>query len=290
MAKIFISYHRPSRDAVQELVQDLRDDGHQPWVDEQLWAGDKWWDNICSEIRDCEIFVAALTPDFVESQECQKELNYAQDLKKTLLPVQLSDQILPRSLPPVFRDFGERHWLDYRRRDKEAYKELQRNLKNLAKSPPLPNPLPGAPAAPPKRIIFDKIFGLYFLWPTVVFFISLILVSVCVLSVFYFESEPHVNHGAAIFSFLLSVIFALFTVINFRRSKKIRVFFDFFRATVRPTVRRTVSTVFGAFLIVVSLVTLLLLLWYKFDTTLTVFIVVSLGSLFLWFLFWKKFE
>jgi hypothetical protein len=66
MAKIFISYDRASKDVVEQLVQDLADDDHEIWFDQQLTGGQKWW-NILSEIRHCEIFVAVLTPGFVES-------------------------------------------------------------------------------------------------------------------------------------------------------------------------------------------------------------------------------
>jgi TIR domain len=77
MAKIFISYDRASKDIVEQVVEDLTDDDHAIWFDQHLTGGQNWWDNILSEIRQCEIFVAALTPASLESRACQRELKYA---------------------------------------------------------------------------------------------------------------------------------------------------------------------------------------------------------------------
>jgi thiol-disulfide isomerase/thioredoxin len=95
MAKIFISYSRASKDVIEEMIQDLTDDGQETWFDQHLTGGQRWWDNILSEIRECEVFVAALTPDFLESKACQREMKYAKDLLRTLLPIRLSDKVLP---------------------------------------------------------------------------------------------------------------------------------------------------------------------------------------------------
>jgi len=145
MAKIFISYDRASKVVVEQLVQDLMDDDHEIWFDQGLTVGQNWWDNILSQIRQCEIFVAALTPAFLESKPCQRELKYATDLQRNLLPVRLSDKVLPASLPP---HWSELQWVDYSRPDKTALQTLQRTLRSLSKAPPLPDPLPHPPPVP----------------------------------------------------------------------------------------------------------------------------------------------
>jgi TIR domain len=145
MAKIFISYDRASKDIVEQLVEDLADDEHEIWFDQHLTGGQKWWDNILSEIRQCEILVAALTPAFLQSRACQRELNYAKDLRRIRLPVRLSEKVSPNSLPP---DLSQLQWVDYSLRTVEAFRSLQRTLRHLPKAPPLPDPLPDAPPAP----------------------------------------------------------------------------------------------------------------------------------------------
>jgi hypothetical protein len=145
MAKIFISYDRASKDIVEQLIQDLTDDGHEIWFDQHLRGGQKWWDNILSEIRHCEVFVAALTLASLESKACQRELNYARDLQRIMLPVRLSDKVLPGSLPP---NLSELQWVDYSDRNIGALKSLQRTLRRLPNVPPLPEPLPEPPPVP----------------------------------------------------------------------------------------------------------------------------------------------
>lgn len=147
MAKIFISYSRDSKDIVEELVKDLNDDGHEPWFDQRLegFGGRKWWGTILSEIRTCDIFVAALTPDSLESLACQRELNYADLLQKPLCPVRLDDGVRPEVLP---HRLAELQWVDYCHRDKLAFKNLRRTIRGLPNAPALPDPLPDPPAVP----------------------------------------------------------------------------------------------------------------------------------------------
>jgi len=145
MAKIFISYSRGSQDIVEELVQDLHDDGHEAWFDQRLTGGQQWWDKILSEIRTCDIFVAALTPDSLESLACQRELTYADLLQKSLCPVRLDDKVRPEALA---HRLAELKWVDYCHRDKLAFKNLQRTIRGLPKAPPLPDSLPDPPAVP----------------------------------------------------------------------------------------------------------------------------------------------
>ena len=145
MAKIFVSYDRSSKDAVEELVQYLRDDDHDVWFDQNLTGGQKWWNDILSAIRECEIFIAALTTDFLESRPCKCETTYAYDLQKRILPVRLAGTVSTNSLPP---NLGELQWVDYSRRDISAFQKLQRTLRHFRPAPPLPDPLPKPPAIP----------------------------------------------------------------------------------------------------------------------------------------------
>lgn len=145
MAKIFISYDRASKHVIQQLVQDLTDDDADFWFDQHLTGGQHWWNDILSKIRECEIFVAALTPEFLESKACQRETNYAKDLQRRLLPVRLSDSVSPDALPSYL---SELVWEDYSVQSVKAFRSLQRTLKHLPNAPPLPDPLPDPPPVP----------------------------------------------------------------------------------------------------------------------------------------------
>lgn len=108
--KIFISYSHDGKGRLNALVKDLHDDGHEAWSAPRLNGGQDWWNNILCEIGRCDIFLAALTHDFLYSEACQKELNYALLLQKSLLPVQLSETVLPNALPRGLAALRKRQW------------------------------------------------------------------------------------------------------------------------------------------------------------------------------------
>jgi hypothetical protein len=88
---VFVSYSRTNLDVVTQLIQDLQAVGVQTWHDQTLTGGQRWWDNILSNIRDCDIFIFALSPESWASEACRSELAYVQQLSKTILPVLVAD-------------------------------------------------------------------------------------------------------------------------------------------------------------------------------------------------------
>jgi len=150
MAIVFISYDRAHQDVVKKLVQDLRDDEHETWFDQKLEGGQLWWDTVLSEIRKSEIFVTALTPESLESQACQRELKYALDLKRPVLPIRLCAAVRPEFLSSYIHELQV---VDYFEQDVQTLKSLQRAIKKLSKAPPLPDPLPEPPAIPVSYVV-----------------------------------------------------------------------------------------------------------------------------------------
>src|SRR5262249_28644907 len=134
----------------QEVGQDLRDDEHETWFDQKLEGGQPWWDTVLSEIRKSEIFVTALTPESLESQACQRELKYALDLKRPVLPIRLSAAVRPEFLSSYIHELQV---VDYFEQDVQTLKSLQRAIKKLSKAPPLPDPLPEPPAIPVSYVV-----------------------------------------------------------------------------------------------------------------------------------------
>src|SRR5262249_32116372 len=132
MAIVFISYDRAHQDVVKKLVQDLRDDEHETWFDQKLEGGQPWWDTVLSEIRKSEIFVTALTPESLESQACQRELRYALDLKRPVLPIRLSAAVRPEFLPSHIHELQV---VDYFEQDVQTLKSLQRAAPPFARPP-----------------------------------------------------------------------------------------------------------------------------------------------------------
>src|SRR5258708_7726219 len=97
--KIFISYRSLDRTLVDTLSHDLDRLGHNVWFDKELTGGQEWWDTICAAIRDCDVFVIALTPGWLDSFPSWLEFEYATACKRIVLPIKLST-VEMNQLPP----------------------------------------------------------------------------------------------------------------------------------------------------------------------------------------------
>jgi len=145
MRKVFVSYSRNNLDVVSQLVEDLQAVGMTTWHDQTLTGGQRWWDNILANIRDCEVFIFALSPESWESEACRSELAYVCGLGKPILPVLVADGI---NLNLLSAPINEIQVADYRSRDKGAAFALMKALNATPACAPLPDPLPAAPAVP----------------------------------------------------------------------------------------------------------------------------------------------
>jgi hypothetical protein len=144
--QIFISYSSKNRDLVKTLAADLKAMGHSVWFDGELSGGQLWWDNILGQIRTCDLFLAALTTQFMASEPCKLERDYAHALDKSILPLLLADGVRVNLLPP---ELSLLHFVDYRvPNDKMAAIALSRALDSLPTPKPLPYILPQPPAPP----------------------------------------------------------------------------------------------------------------------------------------------
>lgn len=145
MKKVFVSYSRNNLDVVTQLVEDLQAVGMTAWHDQTLTGGQRWWDNILANIRDCEIYIFALSPESWESEACRSELAYVCGLGKPILPVLVADGI---NLNLLSAPLHEIQVTDYRARDKGAAFALLKALNSTPPCPALPEPLPPPPAVP----------------------------------------------------------------------------------------------------------------------------------------------
>jgi hypothetical protein len=148
---LFVSYSRADLDAVVALVEDSQKLGHEPWFDQELTGGQRWWDEILCGIRVCDVFVPCLSPGFVTSEACRAEYEYATALGKPVLPVlvhpAISDSLLPPSLSQVQR-------IDYTRADTNGIIAFVRALEAMPDAPQITEPWPAAPAVP-ATYLFD---------------------------------------------------------------------------------------------------------------------------------------
>ena len=143
--RVFVSYDRGNVKSVKTLAEELEALGHQVWFDQDLTGGHRWWDSILAQIRECSLFVFALTPESLESHACRKELDYAKRLNREILPILMAEEVNVSLLP---RCLAEIQYVDYRRQDRQTAFALIRSINRMPAPAPLPDPLPEAPAAP----------------------------------------------------------------------------------------------------------------------------------------------
>ena len=141
---IFISYARKDRAAAETLRHDLERARRSVWLDDELTGGQAWWETILGQIRSCELFVFALSPDSLRSKACQSELRYAIELKRPLLPVMVrtvSVQLAPAAI-------ADTQIIDYTERTADSAVALITAVANHPPAPALPEQLPAAPPPP----------------------------------------------------------------------------------------------------------------------------------------------
>jgi TIR domain len=143
--KLFVSYARENRRDIDQLVEHLGMLGYEAWVDTSLRGGQEWWAEILRRIADCDVFIAIISRDALDSTACRHEFEWAAALGKPVLPVAVEPP--PTALP---RRFATRQIVDYSdpgHRDRAAV-ILSGGLATLPPAPPLPEPLPKPPATP----------------------------------------------------------------------------------------------------------------------------------------------
>ena len=142
--KVFVSYSRDDEAAVRSLVVDLQRAQVQVWLDEDLGGGEAWWTKILAQIRDCTVFLFALSDNSLRSKPCRAELDYAQALHLPILPVQIG-RVSTYRTDPIFT----RQLVDYRKSTRDSGIALVAALhEQAAGRAELPDPLPEPPAIP----------------------------------------------------------------------------------------------------------------------------------------------
>jgi len=85
----FISFSHDGADYAGCLTEHLASAGVTAWYDRYLPAGEKLSAVIQTRIARCAVVLVILTPDAVKSDWVERELAYAQDLNKPIIPLML---------------------------------------------------------------------------------------------------------------------------------------------------------------------------------------------------------
>ena len=86
---IFVSYAHKNDAAVLEIIGTLQSRGFRVWYDEGIEAGSEWPESIASHLERAQLVLAFLSPAYLRSDNCRKEMHYALTKKKPVINVYL---------------------------------------------------------------------------------------------------------------------------------------------------------------------------------------------------------
>ena len=99
MAHVFISYSRQDTQIIDRLIRELEAAAVEVWIDrEDIPGGAKWRRQIVDAIEDADAVLVALSPNAAASDNVRKELDIAEDAKKTIVPVEIRRMDVPKDM------------------------------------------------------------------------------------------------------------------------------------------------------------------------------------------------
>lgn len=74
-ARLFVSYAGDQTDVARALAKQLVECGYEVWADFlKIGRSDFWWEKTQPHIVSCDVFLALVSPDYFNSEECSREL------------------------------------------------------------------------------------------------------------------------------------------------------------------------------------------------------------------------
>jgi hypothetical protein len=141
---IIVSYSRRDEAVVKALAQGLEAAKREVWFDRDLGGGDAWWDSILENIRTAAVFLFALSDASLHSKPCRLELDYALELGRPIVPVQVGPVTSFRVSP-----LAKLQIIGYRQDNAKSGFTVLAAVDDAAKRErPLPDPLPAPPPIP----------------------------------------------------------------------------------------------------------------------------------------------
>src|SRR5258708_5951546 len=140
--QLFVCADSRDEKQIQKLLTSVRRSGHRVWKSPfRTIASDKSWATTFEKIRNCDLFMFALTPQSLVSYRCCQQYAYAYNLKRNMLIVRLKDVgIITR--PSALNEFTT---IEYMARNSLRSKDLAKAIGELTCVLPLPTPLPPEP-------------------------------------------------------------------------------------------------------------------------------------------------
>lgn len=120
---IFISYSHKDMDKVFGIIRKLQDEGYRVWYDEGIDPATEWDENIAQHIINSGCLIAFISGNYIASNNCKDEINFARDLDKPRLLIYIEQTKLPAGMAMRLMRIQAIH--EYKYEDKtDFYKKL----------------------------------------------------------------------------------------------------------------------------------------------------------------------
>lgn len=134
----FICYSHCDKAAVYAEIRSLQNQGVNVWYDEGIDAGLEWTSRLADAISGCANFLYFVSPSSVESENCRREVSFANHVDIAVTAIHLVPTELPGGLQ---LSLGNRQGILKHKLAADAYRtKLSQALKGLR--PPAPNARP----------------------------------------------------------------------------------------------------------------------------------------------------
>jgi tetratricopeptide (TPR) repeat protein len=108
-AKIFISYSRKDATFANQLEEALKTRDFQPLIDRSdIYVFEDWWQRIKNLIVQADTVISVLSPDYVSSDICKKEVKFAASRNKRFAPIEYQPvdcKLIPSALERLNFEF-----------------------------------------------------------------------------------------------------------------------------------------------------------------------------------------
>ncbi len=95
---VFISYSHRDIDRVWPIINQMNKNGYRVWYDDGIDPGTEWDEFIATKISECDYFIGFMSANYLASDNCKDELNYARDQVDNRLLVYLEEVQLPKGM------------------------------------------------------------------------------------------------------------------------------------------------------------------------------------------------
>ena len=92
---IFISYAHDDSERVLPIISYIANEEYRVWFDQRIEVGTKWAEAIAQRLNQSACFMAFITDNYLQSDNCMDEIEYAKNKKKPILIIYLEDLQIP---------------------------------------------------------------------------------------------------------------------------------------------------------------------------------------------------